>query len=162
LGLLTVVLRHPIVAVPFGVMSFIFGSLSVLGGAIMMILILLLNAEGQKEMACKTSVPVVAPYALAVNKVMCSEICPCDPGESDENKQEWSSINAQTLKTKFSRVMDEKALSPADSRDYDKYGFNAVLVPFVWKPGGFTKYSDCYEKVLKPNISKYPSLASFI
>jgi len=105
---------------------------------------------------------VVAPYALAVDKVMCSEVCPCDPGESGENKEKWQSIDVQTLK-KYSRVIDDASLSATEAADYKKQGFNAPIVPFVWKSsGGFTKYQDCYEKELKPNQSKYPSLSSFL
>ena len=88
---------------------------------------------------------VIAPYSLAVDRVMCSEVCPCDPGTSNKNKLIWQSLDAQMLKSKYKRVLHKNDLSPTEAFDYAINGYNAEVVPFIWIPFGYSKYQDCYK-----------------
>ena len=89
LGCLTAKFKNVYVAVPFGAMAFVFGMLGLMAGMLSIFFRSILDVESLKEHACKSSVPIIPPYAIAVNKLMCSDVCPCDPGEDNSNKKLW-------------------------------------------------------------------------
>ena len=63
---------------------------------------------------------------------MCTDICPCAPGEANYNFEWWSALGDKIL---------------------EKYGRSKEKSPLKWQKHAFTTYKDCYDKVLKAAIT---------
>ena len=82
LGAATFKWKNPCVAIPFGCITFTVGLLLLILGSIVDGLGGGISIEGFRERGCNSFPKVKEMYLEAVDKTMCSELCPCDEGES--------------------------------------------------------------------------------
>ena len=136
LGCFSVRYKNPFFAVPFAFVTFTIGISFIIFGAVSIGSGRLLSPESFRETVCENSKDFQQAYAEAVDQVMCSDICPCDEGQSKYNEELWTAYGA-------------KVLAPYNRTGKPETN-NGASVALVWQKHAFTTYQDCYEKVLKP------------
>ena len=81
-GLATYRWKNPCVAVPFGCATLFVGLALLILGALVDGFGEAVSMEGFRERGCSGFPEVKQAYTQAVDKAMCSELCPCDQGAS--------------------------------------------------------------------------------
>lgn len=138
-------------AVPFGIITFIIGVVLIVLGVLAVSAGSLLTPETFKGPICSNAKAqdVRAAYTNAIDKVMCSDVCPCANGAGNSNKELWGAIDAKVLR-EYARAANRGQMTSKENQDYQAQSVEAPIVPFTWKQNdAYTSWGDCYNKALK-------------
>jgi hypothetical protein len=137
-------------AVPFGIICFCAGITLFVIGIIALSAGKVMTPEKFKEPICASdkAKSLMENYLNSIDKVMCSDVCPCESGAANTNENLWTGQSAAVL-TRFERAPSEDDMSTEQKQAFKKDSIYAPLVPFVWEDPSYSVWSDCYTKVLK-------------
>jgi len=138
-------------AVPFGIVTFVMGVALIVLGGLAVSAGSLLTPETFKGPICASAKAqdAVAAYTTAIDKVMCSEECPCAQGAGRSNQELWGALDTAILR-KYARAANRGQMTSTENKNYQAQGVEAPVVPFTWKQtGAYTSWGECYKQVLK-------------
>ena len=138
-------------AVPFGIVTFVMGVALIVLGLLAVSAGSLLTPETFKGPICSSAraQDAVAAYASAIDKVMCSDECPCAQGAGRSTQELWGAIDSAVLR-KYARAANKGQMTSTENKAYQAQGVEAPVVPFTWKQdGAYTSWGECYNQVLK-------------
>lgn len=149
LGCATAKKKHPCFAIPFGMLTFLFGVILLIVGALAMIIASPKIKEMFKAAGCPANndqAPMIQfdkQYTDMIVKPMCSDLCPCD--ENMFATWEKSGVNVISHGRTFKPT-------PTQRSNQNSKGIQAEVVALVAAKGGspsYTTFLECYNKVLK-------------
>ena len=88
--------------------------------------------EEVKTKTCAKSVMLTTEYNLAVDKVLCSNQCPCPKGTSGKNQQMWDGYGNDFLRQHSRTVSGESNLTSSEQDLWRQYGDDADIMPLVF------------------------------
>lgn len=95
-------------AVPFGIICFVAGITLFVIGIVALSSGSVMTPEKFKEPICASekAKSMQSTYLAAIDKVMCSDVCPCESGAGNKNEEKWTGLSASLL-SRFSRAADK-------------------------------------------------------
>ena len=121
-------------AIPFGVITFIVGVVLIVLGVLAVSAGSLLTPETFRGPICSNAKAqdIRVAYTNAIDKVMCSDLCPCAKGAGNSNTELWGAIDTKVLR-RYARAANRGQMTSKENQDYQAQSVEAPIVPFTWK-----------------------------
>ena len=157
LGFATYRWKNPCIAIPFGLVNLVMGVSLLMLTVLVNGYINVINIDDFRKRLCGDDNKIARRYTDAVDRVMCSDICPCNAGGiTKSNKKLWES---QDRLKDFDRKTNWMNMLIDQKNDFKKNSINAKVVPLTWNiTGGYNTYMDCYNAVLKQKYNNPENL----
>lgn len=149
-GLISSFMKHPCVTVPYFLMAVclsvaLFGLSSLASTASQSV------EEIRDDMCDDPSGDFSAGYSAKVDRVVCSDTCPCPKGPGDSYEQLWKGIGEDTLR-QYSRSTSLFHMSAEEQADYRANKLKAGITPLVFvsrdSQPTYESFRECYQKKL--------------